>query len=315
MSEEEKYYSNQGFFSWFDRILFFLIVACHFAAMCDFIREKIERHVTPELALLGYIILITVFWTVFISAFSWRQIREAQTLQKYKGYVFAYKWFNLAFSLSHQIQRELSEVPVDVNLSEDKVAIVILQFEEFCGHIASALRAITGKEVSVCIKLLVNKENGSLKTFVRDGASVDRNYNEDNLSHTIDENTSFAHIIKQIGRGKGTGKDGRYFFSNNLPQYKGYINSSFSFYNQETYKDELSKRQRKKMWKMPYKSTIVTGIYPNQKQYFRDQYIIGFLCIDSDFIEVFNESIDTAILTGISDGIYNSLKTFDILTR
>jgi hypothetical protein len=319
MSEdEEKYHSKRGFFAWFDRILFLLIILTHFAAVFEFVREKIEKRVTPEFALMGYIILVTLFWTIFISAFSWRQVKEAVTLQQYKGYVFAYKWFNLAFSLVHQMQREFAEIPPGDPINEDKLAIVVNHFEEICLHVATAFRTITGKEISVCIKIVNGKDisrDSSVKTFVRDAANVDRNYDENFSTHIIESNTAFSHIIKQIGRGKGKGGDGRCFFCNDLRQLRNYKNSSYQFYNQEPWNDNLSRRQRNKKWNMPYKSTIVTGVFPNLKQYYKDQFIIGFLCIDSDEPNVFHESRDCAILTGIADGVYNSLKTFDLFTR
>lgn len=308
-----------------DRGLFLGAIISHILILFEPAKQAIANF-SAQTALVVYVILICSFWSYFFISFMSKQVKTIQRdnnllvaasaeCMKQIGYLDAYPDFALGFSLIHQIQRRIPENPKTSVVNEDQIAHIILYFEEVCLHFADGFKQITGvKDISVCIKLLNGKKissSSSVRTFVRDSKNVGRNYEENGATHLIEKNTAYQKILKLMN----SGQEGRCFISNNLPELKGYLNTTFPVHGQEEYKDDDTNEYRHENWKMPYKSTIVVGIYPNQKHYYNEKYLIGFLCVDSNSLDIFNVKHDPIILTGAADGIYNALKGFNNLTK
>lgn len=321
---------KKNFFSaWlglFDRALFFGVIASHAIILFEPIRAAFDKKFSAETGLIIYVILMTVFWSYFTINYSSKHVKditvenkrlqeENSICRKNFGYIDAYTHIGLGFSLIHQMQRNIPQIDPSSEYHEDQLALLIMQFEEMCLHVADGFKSIAGQnDFSVCVKLVNGKEitrGSSVRTFVRDSKNVGRNYEENGSTHLIENNTSYSEIVKKMSKGQG----GRCFISNDLPQLKGYLNTTFPIYGQDEYNDALTPEERNNNWQLPYKSTIVTGIYPNQKQYYKDKYLIGFLCVDSNQIDIFDKKHDPLILTGVADGIYNTLKSFNQLTQ
>jgi endonuclease V-like protein UPF0215 family len=65
-------------------------------------------------------------------------------------------------------------------------------------------------------------------------------------------------------------------------------------------------------WPLHYKCIIVVPLLPLVKEEQTIDGLRGFLCLDSPKINAFNKKVDTVILQGIADGLYNKI---DILFK
>lgn len=63
-----------------------------------------------------------------------------------------------------------------------------------------------------------------------------------------------------------------------------------------------------KDWPLEYRATIVAPIRPIIKETKEDHTILGLLCVDCKVPGVFNQELDSHIMIGCADGIYNSFK-------
>jgi hypothetical protein len=317
-----------------DRILFIGVLATHLLAISEVGHEYLKEHFDVTSALILYVIIVSLFWTIFTFYFCAKQIKikdrqlanektlieaeiallkqECDRMQSVKGYVEAYEHIGMGFAKIHQLQRKMQFLDPQSLIFKDQTAFLIQDFGEVCTHIAEGFRLITGKEdIAVCIKLLSGNGEptgrSSVYTLVRDARSTSRRgYDERKIYHIIENNTSYYDILRLLSKAQL----GRRFISNNLPQYPGYKNSSFIVHGQAEWNNSLSAEQRDNNWLLPYRSTIVTGIYPEHPDIGKNNNLIGYLCIDSNNIDVFNEKYDTPILTGVADGIYNTLMQF-----
>ena len=66
---------------------------------------------------------------------------------------------------------------------------------------------------------------------------------------------------------------------------------------------------RRKCWHLKYRSTLVVPIVPLLADEQSKDKIRGFLCIDSPKEGRFKGGIDTNILRGVSDGLFNQIDT------
>lgn len=185
---------------------------------------------------------------------------------------------------------------------------------ELCTTMADVFKEITDSDCSICIKIVKFSKNSEKKTdyevytLCRDRNHIDsRNLPAlENVKHIIEKNTDFNNILINLDNRKG-----KYFFSNNLPARYEYQNTSFEVYGKIP--PDLSYEERYEQWTLPYKSTIITPICPNIAEERTQEKILGFFCVDSEKIDIFNEDYDPNILIGISDAIYNLIKIFTLL--
>jgi hypothetical protein len=182
-----------------------------------------------------------------------------------------------------------------------------------CDNIASAFSLLTSSPCSVSIKVFATPPTGrpevriSVLTMCRDSQSSGmRDYRTSN-PHWLDENTDFRSILENISK-----PGGRFFFSNQLPFYYGYRNTSFATYGEPEPSNipVLSAFLRYWRWPLPYQSTIVCPICPGISSQRVLDNLIGFLCVDSPRMGAFRRSSDPEILVGIADGIFTAIVNY-----
>lgn len=130
---------------------------------------------------------------------------------------------------------------------------------------------ITGNPCSLCIKVFVD-ENRMLKTLCRDSRSAPtRGAKDETTAFSVDANTDFTLIMKGIRR---------WWFSNDLASEKNYLNENAKFLEH-------------------YRSTIVVPIKWMGAQ--DTVYYQGFLCLDSQESNAFNEDYHPYLLGAVGD--------------
>ncbi len=221
-------------------------------------------------------------------------------LQKSK-YTLLFPYLNKAFSTLHDtISSQKTE-------QEYKSA-----FQDFCTHLSHAFKELNGRDYHVCIKIPIQlgKNNNKIaklkaKTLVR-GTIGNYRDNVDNqpIEHLFQHNTDYEYIFNNIRT-----TEGRFFMSNNLPEMVNYRNSSFQAKAGSTFQYSRAD-EAKGEWPLPYKSCITAAICPGVSSQRHSGTLIGFLCIDNMGIDSFDKTIDTEIIAGCADGLYNSLKTY-----
>lgn len=218
------------------------------------------------------------------------------TLSRASKYGSALSTINLAFSFVHGLDSRnltLSQVSSDLNI--------------FCDHVAKAFTTITGAKCACCIKVLSwrSDEHGAKRlvadTAFRDTESLhSRSIGDPQIIHWVEENSDFAMILEKFHHGGQ-----RYFLGNRLPFHYGYRNTSFKQYGSDSFSEERA-IIRYIRWPLPYRSTIVAPIC-SLRETAKDR-VVGFLCIDSNRLNVFKRFFDIDLLFGIADGIHRPLE-------
>jgi hypothetical protein len=146
---------------------------------------------------------------------------------------------------------------------------------------------VTGTNCRVAIKILGGSGNSFVKTLARDSASAQSCHEKDKSEgkqHTVVKNTDY-NLILNGGRS--------YFFCNNIPSSKEYINTS---------KDEYGE-------KLPYAAAIVLPVRSANSQQCEgatDKYrCLGFLAVDSAARNAFLEKYDVQLGAIVADALYS----------
>lgn len=207
-----------------------------------------------------------------------------------------FKYIRNGFSYIHDIPR-----------TENDIKDIFNNFEKFCNSISEGFTYVKNFNCSVCIKIVNLDEN---KLYVQTVSRSIRVGEERKLTdgadvlHDLELNSDFFQVFTKFKH-----HDKRHYFSNNLLKETMYCNTSFPIYHSnlthEGFSDNVSYEEKLRLWKLPYKSTIIVPITPLNNG--DKNKIKGFLCIDSSEVDIFEDVIDIDILKGVSDGIYNEL--------
>ncbi|CAN5639907.1 hypothetical protein BH10BAC2_BH10BAC2_29340 [soil metagenome] len=156
---------------------------------------------------------------------------------------------------------------------------------------------------SVSIKVLkindVGKDytaNTEVINLFRDQKSSNRDTTKYlDTKHYIFNNTCYNHIFNNILKSR---KNKLYYLNNDIQSSKDYANSSIDAY--ASTEEEATKKI------LPYKSELVVPILPiiNENIY----NLLGFLCVDGNSNDIFDDLYDLAITQGVADGIYDIIK-------
>jgi hypothetical protein len=199
-------------------------------------------------------------------------------------------------------------------LTPENVKTILI---EFCNTIREIFVFKTKAKCSVSIKIFVDGDSDvRIETRVlnlcRDSQSQNRysnrqNKNYDDIEHTIANNTCYERIISKFFSNKF--KD-TYFLSNDLIDME-YENSSFEMFEDYTENERKTKESRKRHWPLNYKSELVVSISPMINERNNRLPIIGFLCVDCELNrkDIFNTEYDVPLLQGVTDGLYDFIKT------
>jgi hypothetical protein len=163
----------------------------------------------------------------------------------------------------------------------------------FCNNLQIIFNKKTKRTCSVSIKV-PSKGNMNASTVVnnlcRDSiASKTRDtdiYRD--TKHTIIGNTAYQKIVNNLLTER---KNNLFYLNNDINSSKDYENTSRSAYNGGI---------------LPYSSELVCPIIPQIWDKTGNNYdCLGFICIDCDSRNVFDDKYDVAIIAGVADGIYD----------
>lgn len=231
-----------------------------------------------------------------------------EDLQRKAKYADVFPRLNKAFSSLHNAER--SDIS-STNEQKFKEA-----FKDFCTTLSQVFTNLTGHECHVCIKIPIKTGNNNkkadklkAKTLVRDSLILNRDEidGKTNIDHLLSKNTDFEYIFQNIQTEKG-----RYFFCNDLPQEKGYKNTSFLAYGQSItfFHENASATERENDWPLKYRATVNAAVCPGITEQRNSGTLVGFLCVDSPNKNVFIQAYDAEIISGCADGLYNPLKKY-----
>lgn len=248
----------------------------------------------------GLVVWLLISTTLFLFLFL-LYLKRSITHSRYTQ---CYSIISNAFASSHKL-RSSDDVK--------QLASCIVSLQDFCTDISDAFTKISNRSTAVCIKLFHIAENGdvSVKTFCRDNRSrTAKNRiapSDDDCTHYLSENTDFKYIFENAKREGAIYKS---YLSNKLPFEDFYRNTRLST---ETYPPKSSipiikEIKRYMKWPLPYKSTITVPITPLTDRPIEQSQIVGYLCIDSNFLWAYKAKYDIPILRGIADGLYPTIK-------
>lgn len=224
------------------------------------------------IAILVYFVILLLFLGYFVHAYS-RKARYAEATACIHQAVHELRdTGSYLTSCLHGVHKyELAEVKAHLSRSLESVS--------------RAYSIVTGTNCRVAVKILGGSGSSFVKTLARDSASAQSCHDKDKSEgkrHTVVKNTDY-NLILNAGR--------PYFFCNNIPSSKEYINTS---------KDEYGER-------LPYAAAIVLPVRSvnSQQSEGADKYrCLGFLAVDSAARNAFLEKYDVQLGAIVADALY-----------
>lgn len=153
-------------------------------------------------------------------------------------------------------------------------------------------------------------------TLIRDSTSKAKRVSKENekMQHLVLRNDNFKFIFDSIAKGSPNFKG--YYYSSNLPIEEPFSNSRLDEcpnWPPRKLKIRFFDRMYRQLnWPLDYKCIIVVPLLPLVKEEQTIDGLRGFLCLDSPKINAFNKKVDTVILQGMADGLFNKI---DILFK
>lgn len=178
-----------------------------------------------------------------------------------------------------------------------------------CEQIRKIFEYKTEKQYSVAIKVSDNEtsrqkryEDYKLTVLYTDKRSKKQRKNLNGCDINLSENSCFEYMVEE-------GEPNPFYYVNNdVVTDLSYRSSASKIF--ESSSDIRNLEERKEKWSLPYKSELVVPICPLRimdMESERKKYVIGFICIDCNDTDGFNEKYDTGIMQGVADGIYDIL--------
>jgi len=251
-----------------------------------------------EFIFVSYLALIPILLLLYIF------FKERKKLHRYSQSVFYMHFVN------HVIRDYLKTLSSGDKQNFEETLLEILDAISNCYSI------LTGKRCRACIKEL--KNDLSLITVARDSHSRKNYHGTSKTDHPLEGNTDFYRLWY------GTEGCYRYFLSNNIASMytaDDYKNTSFADYGKPLVWSKIITFVQK--WPLPYKSTIVLPIrfIPDYNQWpplrppkehkkvmetesAKNPHFLGFLCIDSNSKNVFDEVHAPELGAAFSDALY-----------
>lgn len=184
---------------------------------------------------------------------------------------------------------------------QDQEFIDILQ--TFCDSLKIIFDKITSSNCSVSVKM---PESGKVEgdatmiTICRDSSSSQTRNTKEYVScnHNLLGNTCYAYSMNRLSK-NGIKDPKRFYINNNIENSsKDYMNTSMDCY-------PILKR-------LPYKSELVHPIVRIYNEQIGVYDCHGFLCVDSNKNEVFDDNYSVAILEGVADGLYDVISEVNL---
>ncbi|WP_426065391.1 hypothetical protein [Flavobacterium sp. DSP2-3-1] len=234
---------------------------------------------------IGISILLIIFLIRYLLFFSINVIQLIHYTYKESVYGDAIILLRDSFSKIHSL-RKFDQI-------EDKDFIETMVI--FCNNLKVIFDKKTKNKCSVSIKVPVKghvNESTKVINLCRDSVATKiRDTNDyQKLNHTIIGNTAYQKILNNILK---ENKEQLYYLNNNI---------SFSADYENTSKDSYENG------KLPYESELVYPLIPHLWDSKSKNFeCIGFICIDCNTKDVFDEKYDVAIISGVADGIYDTI--------
>ncbi len=232
---------------------------------------------------------------LFFLIYCWYLISKYRIIVRYAD---VFEDINIGFAELHKIHRQ----------GINDIAEMMNKISSATEYISNAFSRLYGHHISVCIKLIVFKDNRALaSTLSRDKKSIAKNRRvggNDKGEHWIDKNSDFNFIYSNYD---SDDHDTSFYHETRLPIRKRYYNSRLKNWPPpgNIIGGFLEKTMLRKSWPLKYRSTLVVPIVPLFSEEQNQKAVRGFLCLDSPREVCFNTQYDVEILKGIADGIYN----------
>lgn len=252
-----------------------------------------------------------------------KQAHIIDILKNEQGYGDAFRELYIAFSLLNLYfyeKRNTNEKPI--NEITDEIKDIL---KSFCNCLSLIYSKKTGAKCSTSIKLIEenfekNRLESNVKNLERDSSSGDRDLdkNYSDHEHKVSDNTCFLEIAKDFLNSE---EDSLYYINNSLSTDVSYKTSSIDCrvkmlnrLEKKKLKNGLKNHiERPQIWNqhIKYKSEIVVPLLLAQNPF--NSNMLGFLTIDCEVSNAFNEEYDIPLIKGVADGIYEIITDFRLL--
>jgi hypothetical protein len=210
-----------------------------------------------------------------------------------------------SFSKFHSLRKKSTTIDAAIDKKEMVSTLSVL-----CNNVKDLFEKRFKHNYSVCIKILgpnVDLQDitayAQIATLCRDEKSYKSRSQPGGVQHNIFENTCFNEIFHNIDDHNKS-----HYLNNDLTEDKYYKNSSSKIYG-EIPDDCSTVEERRKNWKLPYRSELVVPIAPiDLDNSERRKQFLGYLCVDCNEVDAFHLKYDVAMLKGVADGIFDIIK-------
>ncbi|MGQ7854401.1 hypothetical protein ACUN24_09140 [Pedobacter sp. WC2501] len=194
------------------------------------------------------------------------------------------------------------ENPIEAELSEEEPVNEFMDvLGELCDHLKLIFDEKTGKIYSVSVKLpvIVKQQlnaDSRVMNVCRDRHSALSRSNDVYKStvHTISGNTCFNNIFQSVLNGENI----VHYINNDITKSSDYKTTSIRSYANNV---------------LPYKSELVLAIKPQASEDSEILRVLGFLCIDCNDVNGFEEDIDVVMINGVAEGIFDVVEHYSTL--
>jgi hypothetical protein len=163
----------------------------------------------------------------------------------------------------------------------------------FCNNLKNIFEKKTKSKCSVSIKVPTKgsiNEQSSVRNLCRDSIATKTRDTDlyRKVNHTIIGNTPYQKIVNNILKGN---KEKLHYLNNDINANGDYENTS-----REAYENGI----------LPYSSELVYPLLPFTWDRKTNNYdCIGFICVDCETKNSFDDKYDVGIISGVADGIYD----------
>lgn len=257
-----------------------------------------EKILENEIIRYGGIVLFVSLVALFRY---WRKYEIAKSV--IKGRAEINEAYIKASNLAQQLQNK--KLPLNKCLAD---------FSEICQHISAGFRRFHKSHISVCLQYVNStegdEENLYVKALSRDLETCRKRKKQTTIytnKDYINDNSDFRHIFNKI---ETSPPEDLFYFNNHLPLSFLYKNSHIHENWKKKYNNLIvGIYWRLFRWKLPYRSTIVVPVLPEDKQ--GKGLISGFLCVDSTHFFAFSKKFDLVILKEIAATLHPALHSFN----
>lgn len=252
------------------------------------------------------------------------QTKIINKLKEEEGYGFAIRELYIAFSILNQyFYDKRNKKQKTKEEAEDEIKDIL---KSFCNCLSEIYTKKAGAKCSVSIKLIEeNFEKYRLESIVKnferdkDSSNRDSDKNYSTHEHKVSDNTCFYEIVNDFINSE---EDSLFYINPSLSRDVTYKTSSLDCKVKNLSRKDKKKirkglkepNERTKIWNkyVSYQSEIVVPLLLAHKPF--ENSLFGFLSVDCESENAFNEKFDVPLIKGVADGIYEIITDFKSLT-